>query len=144
MTKVFLHYRIFADCVVAENAPFHSAFAATTLRLTARIRRKRVIPLLFWVRRVLLKAHGCYPRVRQQQLVNSVLSSKKLFRRRLQNDPKTHRYEDNAKCTSRFWRQRSVLLLSCGENKEWSKFSNIWTNIKRIFENVGCTVFCIY
>jgi hypothetical protein len=44
--------------------------------------------------------------------------------------------------TPRFRRQSSVKQRAFGENKEWSKISNIWANLK-IFENVGYTVFCI-
>ncbi len=55
--------------VIAENAPFHSAFSAKTSRFTPRIRRKRIIPLLLWIRCKLPKAHSFTPHFRQQQLV---------------------------------------------------------------------------
>ncbi len=44
--------------VIAENAPFHSAFSAKMLRFTPRIRRKRIVSLLLWIRCTLPKAHS--------------------------------------------------------------------------------------
>ncbi len=38
----------------------------------------------------------------------------------------------------RFWRQRSAMLHTFGENLD------IWVSLKKIYENVGYTVFGIY
>jgi hypothetical protein len=43
--------------------------------------------------------------------------------------------------TSRFRRQRSAMIRAFGENGELLKTSNICTNFKNVFENVGCTPF---
>ncbi len=66
------------------------------------------------------------------------------FSKNAQNDRKRTVTKATLNFTPRFQQQRSVMLLTFGENGEWLKISNIWANLKKIFENVGSTVFCIY
>ncbi len=66
------------------------------------------------------------------------------FAKDAHNDPKTRSYEENANyCTFsaatlsyalRFRRKQGVI----------KKISNIWANLRMIFKNVDCIVFCIY
>ncbi len=55
--------------VIAKKAPFNFAFSEKPLRLTPRIRRKRVIPLLLWICCILPKAHSFTPHFRQKREV---------------------------------------------------------------------------
>jgi hypothetical protein len=86
----------------------------TTISLTPRFRQKREV----WLR---------------------------FFAENDQNDPKTYSYEDSAKFNvtflvitlshaSRFRRKRGVI----------KNFEYLCANFKNVFENVGCTAFCIY
>jgi hypothetical protein len=67
------------------------------------------------------------------------------FRRKREILLKMHSYEDAAKFNVAFSAtKRSAMLRAFGENGEFSKISNICANFKNVFENVGCTAFCIY
>jgi hypothetical protein len=101
-------------CVIAENAPFHSAYSLETLRFIPRICRKRMIPLLFWIHGILLKAHSFTSHFLQQRNREAWL---RFFTENAQNDPKTHSYEDNAKFNSAF----SVTILSHASGFRWKQ-----------------------
>ncbi len=111
---------------------------------------KRIISLLLWIRCILPKAHSFTPHFRRQRLVelrafaknakfDSAFSLKMLKTIRKRTVAKTA-----LNLTPRFRRQSSAMLRAFGENGEWLKTLNIWANLKNIFENVGCTAFCIY
>ncbi len=137
--------------VIAENAPFHSAFSVKTHRITPRIRRKRIIQLILWIRCILPKAHNFTPNFRRQRLVklrafaenakfDSAFSPKTLKTIRKRSHEDSAKFNSAFSATtlsleSRFRRKRGVI-----KNFEYlGEF-----NLKYIFENVGWTAFCIY
>ncbi len=67
----------------------------------------------------------------------------RVFAENAQNDPETTIAKSALNSNPCFRRQRSAMLRAFGENGEWSKTLNIWANFKNMFENVGCTAFCI-
>ncbi len=156
--KILVHNRIFAI----------TAFSPKTHRFTPRFRRKRYVSLRLFAENATF--HSAYsPKSRnsapslnmlytaESAQFNSPFSPTTIsltprFRRKredwlpffaenAQTDPKT---KTTLNFTPRFRRQRSAMLCAFGEIGKWSKISNIWTNLKKIFENVDCTAFCLY
>ncbi len=117
------------------------------LRFTWRIRRKRIILLLLWISCILPKAHIFTPCFRQQQLVNSALLLKTqslnlLFHQKTLKTIWKHTVaKATLNLTPHFQHQRSVILRAFGEKGEWSKTSNIWANLKKIFKDQSFTFF---
>ncbi len=127
-----------------------------TLCVTPRICRKRIIPLLLWIRCKLPKAHTYFafspstisltPRFRRKHEVWL-----RFFAENAQNDPKTHNYEDNAqpcfslsakmgsdqkfRISGRIWRTFSNMLavlrfVSISDWKMQKKFKNsLWKSL---------------
>ncbi len=110
--------RVFASSLntlyTAKSAQFHSTVLLTTISLTPRFCRKHKV----WLR---------------------------FFAENAQKTIQTHTVTKTAlNLTPRLGRQRSAMLRAFGENGKWLKTLNIWATLKNIFENVGCSAFCIY
>ncbi len=124
--------------VFGENATFHSAYSPKSRNSVPSLSMLYTAESAQFNSPFSPTTISLTPRFRQKRGVWLPF-----FAENAQNHPKTHSYEDNAKFHSGR-RQRSAMLRAFGEIGEWSKISNIWTNLKKIFENVECTAFFIY